>query len=373
MNLVDTIPLDRQSPRSALEAFKKAKDLIVDYRRSVVLFPEGTRGHEGNKVQTFLPAAMKLPQMANAPIIPVSFIDTYKVLDKNERKAHGGKKLVVKVIFGKPIMPSKHLQLRTDLLAALVQKEVQRGIDENINQELTPLEELFNTKKAEKRAAKAEKQVAKAKRQKQKAAMKAAKKQAQADVQSKTKKNTKKKKPAAVSVKGNKQTLAEEMNQVVVSKAGSKKKKHLISKKKAIVSHPTKVSDQGQTTKKTVNDQKAVALQTKDKSKTKTDKEKVSKKTITAKPKAKKVVSSTSKPKATGKKTAVKSKTTSHNQKAKVVGESKAKPKKTTSTTIAKKVAAKKKLAPMKITKKQVKKTATVRRASVGKKKPEVL
>jgi len=148
MSLIDTIPLDRQNPRSALAAFKEAKDLIVDYKRSMVLFPEGTR-HEGNDVQAFLPAAMKLPQMANAPIVPVSFINSYAVFDPKRKE-----KVTVKVVFGKPIMPAKHLQTRTDALAKLVQNKVQAGIDENLNQPLTPLKDLLKPKQAAKRAEK---------------------------------------------------------------------------------------------------------------------------------------------------------------------------------------------------------------------------
>jgi len=151
MSLIDTVPLDRNSPRSALEAFKESRDLIVDYKRSLVLFPEGTR-ETSNQVQEFLPAAMKLPQMANAPIIPVSFINSYEVFEETRSPK---KRVIVKVVFGKPILPSKHLQMKTDTLASLVQKEVQKGIDLNIDRELTPLMDLINPKKAAKKKAKA--------------------------------------------------------------------------------------------------------------------------------------------------------------------------------------------------------------------------
>ncbi|ATZ16493.1 1-acyl-sn-glycerol-3-phosphate acyltransferase [Entomoplasma freundtii] len=122
MNIIDTIPLDRQSPRSALEAFQEGKDLVVDYKRSLVIFPEGTRSG-ADKVNKFQPASMKVAQMANAPIVPVTIIGSHMIFDPNRPKI-----VKVKVIFGKPIMPQKHISLSTDKLTANVQHEVEANM-----------------------------------------------------------------------------------------------------------------------------------------------------------------------------------------------------------------------------------------------------
>ncbi|PPE05474.1 1-acyl-sn-glycerol-3-phosphate acyltransferase [Williamsoniiplasma lucivorax] len=145
VDLIDLIPLDRKSPRSAIEAFKEARQLIVDFKRSLVIFPEGTRSG-GQEIGEFLPASMKIAQMANAPIVPVTIMNSYLVTDPNRPK-----RIEVKVVFGKPIMPQKHLSLKTEDLTKNVRKAVQSGMDEWLDKEMTyELKALKKPKKQKK-------------------------------------------------------------------------------------------------------------------------------------------------------------------------------------------------------------------------------
>ncbi|QHX36833.1 1-acyl-sn-glycerol-3-phosphate acyltransferase [Spiroplasma sp. BIUS-1] len=123
MNLTDNIPLDRTSPRSGLNAMKEAKELISEYKRSLVIFPEGTRSAK-QQPNEFQAASMKVAQMAYAPIVPVSIIDSYKLFEK--RKSG---KFNIKVVFGKPMMPEKFISLKTEMLTKNVQKEVEKNIN----------------------------------------------------------------------------------------------------------------------------------------------------------------------------------------------------------------------------------------------------
>ncbi|QGS52125.1 lysophospholipid acyltransferase family protein [Spiroplasma tabanidicola] len=122
MNLIDNVPLDRKNPRSALNAMKEAKELINEYKRSVVIFPEGTRS-QGPEMNEFHGASMKVAQMAYAPIIPVSIVDSYKVYQK--RKGI----MPVKIVFGKPMMPNKFIATKTSVLTETVKREIQKNID----------------------------------------------------------------------------------------------------------------------------------------------------------------------------------------------------------------------------------------------------
>ncbi|KNG79081.1 lysophospholipid acyltransferase family protein [Mycoplasma sp. HU2014] len=123
VRLIDCIPLDRNSPRSALEAFKEARELVVDYKRSLVIFPEGTRS-QSQEMNEFHPASLKVAQMAHAPIIPVSIINSYQVFAEDRPK-----RVEIKVVFGKPILPSKHISLKTEDLTRFVQKTVQENLN----------------------------------------------------------------------------------------------------------------------------------------------------------------------------------------------------------------------------------------------------
>ncbi|AGJ90771.1 lysophospholipid acyltransferase family protein [Mycoplasma putrefaciens] len=130
VRLIDCIPLDRKSPRSAHEAFKEARELIVDYKRSLVIFPEGTRS-KSQQMNQFYAASLKVAQMSHSPIIPVSIINSYQVFAPTRSK-----RVEVKVVFGKPILPSKHISQKTEDLTKFVQKIVQANIDKWGHQEM---------------------------------------------------------------------------------------------------------------------------------------------------------------------------------------------------------------------------------------------
>ncbi|AUM62822.1 lysophospholipid acyltransferase family protein [Spiroplasma monobiae] len=124
MNLTDNIPLDRTNPRSALSAMKEAKELISEYKRSLVIFPEGTRSAK-QEPNEFQGASMKIAQMAYVPIVPVSIIDSYRLFEKRK-----GGKFNITVVFGKPMMPEKFISLKTEMLTRNVQKEVEKNINQ---------------------------------------------------------------------------------------------------------------------------------------------------------------------------------------------------------------------------------------------------
>lgn len=156
MDLIDTIPLDRDSPRSALEAFKEGRELVVDYKRSLVIFPEGTRSGS-DKIQEFQPASLKVAQMANAPVIPVAIIGSHLIFSPNRPK-----RVEVKVIFGKPILPARHISLKTADLTRNVQREVEKMMKEWKDKE--PTYELRRLKKKKEKTEAPKKEVKKKKK-----------------------------------------------------------------------------------------------------------------------------------------------------------------------------------------------------------------
>lgn len=127
INLFDNVALDRQSPRSAINAMKEAKELINEYKRSVVIFPEGTRSAT-QEMNEFKGASMKVAQMSYTPIVPTTIIDSYKFYEKRTKEP-----LDIKIIFGKPIMPEKFISIKTEILTQNVKKEIQKNMDKYVN------------------------------------------------------------------------------------------------------------------------------------------------------------------------------------------------------------------------------------------------
>ncbi|AXK51277.1 lysophospholipid acyltransferase family protein [Spiroplasma alleghenense] len=123
IKLIDAIPLDRGNPRSALNAYKEGKELLNQYHRSLVIFPEGTRSPD-QEIGEFQGASMKIAQSAYVPIVPVTIIDSHYVFAKKRPK-----KVVVKVVFGKPLLPEKFISIKTDILTNNVRKEVVKNME----------------------------------------------------------------------------------------------------------------------------------------------------------------------------------------------------------------------------------------------------
>ncbi len=99
---VGHIFLDRSNKRAAVESLAVAKKKLVN-GTSVVLFPEGTRSDSGIP-GNFKRGAFKLAIDLNLPVLPVSLINTRKVLPNNTMKFRPGK---VKMIIHEPIGISK--------------------------------------------------------------------------------------------------------------------------------------------------------------------------------------------------------------------------------------------------------------------------
>jgi 1-acyl-sn-glycerol-3-phosphate acyltransferase len=72
------IPLDRKSPRKGLQSIKRAAELL---RRgvSIVVFPEGTRSHDG-KIREFKTTLFVLPIRTRTPVVPVLIEGTFEAL-----------------------------------------------------------------------------------------------------------------------------------------------------------------------------------------------------------------------------------------------------------------------------------------------------
>lgn len=90
--------LDRNDLRSGMQMIKDGTELIKS-GQSMVIFPEGTR----NGTQTLLPfkeGSLKMAEKADCPVVPVTIIDTDKLLEV--RPGFDIRKGKVKVVFGEP-------------------------------------------------------------------------------------------------------------------------------------------------------------------------------------------------------------------------------------------------------------------------------
>lgn len=95
---VGHIFLDRSNKRASIESLAIAKKKLVN-GTSVVIFPEGTRSNSGIP-RVFKRGAFKLALDLNLPVLPVTLINTRKILPNNTMNIIPGK---VKMVIHKPI------------------------------------------------------------------------------------------------------------------------------------------------------------------------------------------------------------------------------------------------------------------------------
>ena len=115
--------MDREDARQAMTVIR-AVTQEVQSGRNYVIFPEGTRSKNGNKMRHFHAGSFRSAVKAKAPILPIAVIDCHRILDEK-----GSKTLTAQVHFLKPIGYEEYKDLKTVDLAALVKSRIQETID----------------------------------------------------------------------------------------------------------------------------------------------------------------------------------------------------------------------------------------------------
>lgn len=93
--------------------------------RNYLIFPEGTRSKEGNKMLEFHSGSFKCATKTKCPIVPVAFVDSFKVLDQK-----GCKPITVQIHYLDPIYYEEYQGMNTVELAAMVHKRIEAVVKE---------------------------------------------------------------------------------------------------------------------------------------------------------------------------------------------------------------------------------------------------
>jgi len=118
--------MDREDVRQSLTVIQNVTK-EVQKGRNYLIFPEGTRSKNGNQMGEFHGGSFRCALKAKCPIIPIAFIDSYKVLDQK-----GSKPVTVQMHYLKPIAYEEYKDMKTVEIAELVKGRIQEAIDANI-------------------------------------------------------------------------------------------------------------------------------------------------------------------------------------------------------------------------------------------------
>ena len=120
----NSFAMDREDVRQSLEVIRAVTE-EVKKGRNYLIFPEGTRSKQGNIMGEFHGGSFRCAIKAKCPIVPIAFVDSFKVLDQK-----GSKRLHVQIHYLRPILPQEYENLKTVELAALVKQRIAEKIEE---------------------------------------------------------------------------------------------------------------------------------------------------------------------------------------------------------------------------------------------------
>ena len=120
--------MDREDVRQSLTVIQNVVK-EVQSGRSYIIFPEGTRSKNGNTMGEFHGGSFRAATKAKCPIVPVAFVDSFKVLDQK-----GSKPVSVQIHYLPPIPYEQYADLKTVELAALVKERIAVAIEDGLKQ-----------------------------------------------------------------------------------------------------------------------------------------------------------------------------------------------------------------------------------------------
>lgn len=120
------IPVDRISRTSAKQSIKMAEEKLHS-GISIIIFPEGGMPPTSPEMVRFKNGAFKLAQEQNVPIIPITFINNWKLFSDHTDIWRRGKPGVSKVFIHSPIKAKGHskedlVNLREDVFKIIDSK-----------------------------------------------------------------------------------------------------------------------------------------------------------------------------------------------------------------------------------------------------------
>ena len=124
----NSFAMDRDDVRQSLQVIQ-AVTAEVKKGRNYVIFPEGTRSKLGNEMLEFHAGSFRCALKAKCPIVPMAFIDSFKVLDQK-----GSKPVSVQLHYLAPIPYEEYKDLKSVELAELVKNRIAACIAEHISE-----------------------------------------------------------------------------------------------------------------------------------------------------------------------------------------------------------------------------------------------
>lgn len=116
------VAIDRGDIKQSMKVIQQVTQEVKD-GHNYLIFAEGTRTKNPNRLGEFKGGSFKAATKAKCPIVPVALIDCYKVFDSKSTKPQ-----TVKVYFLEPMTYEMYKDMKTSEIASLVQRRIDKVI-----------------------------------------------------------------------------------------------------------------------------------------------------------------------------------------------------------------------------------------------------
>lgn len=123
--VMKVIFMDREDVRQSMQVIIEVSKQVA-LGRNYIIFPEGTRSKNGNKVGEFKGGSFKAATKAKCPIVPVALIDSFKPFDTGSTKP-----ITVQVHFLQPLLYEEYKDMKTNDIAEEVKRRIVEVIEKN--------------------------------------------------------------------------------------------------------------------------------------------------------------------------------------------------------------------------------------------------
>lgn len=126
VDALGSISIDRENIRQSMKVIQQVTEEVKG-GKNFLIFAEGTRSKEGNKLLDFKGGSFKSAVKAQCPIVPCALVDAFKPFDEKSIKP-----VSVKIMYLPPMYYEEYKGMKTVEIAAEVKKRIEDAIN-NLN------------------------------------------------------------------------------------------------------------------------------------------------------------------------------------------------------------------------------------------------
>lgn len=117
-----SLSIDREDIRQSMKVIMQMTKEVKE-GKNFLIFAEGTRSKEGNKLLDFKGGSFKSAVKAQCPIVPCALIDAFKPFDEKSVKP-----VTVRIIYLPPLYYEEYKNMKTVEIAAEVKRRIEKAI-----------------------------------------------------------------------------------------------------------------------------------------------------------------------------------------------------------------------------------------------------